>query len=186
MNEKDKGLSDIELKLLVLDYASRAKDLKQFTDKFNLLKSRFNTVMKRIYDETGHKDKLSFSFNDLNVSFTGFDGTIEVSKVQPTRVTFDVEAVEQALGKKRAKAVTMRRYEVNDMDALILYLKECGVDPKIFRSFITVDKSVNNNAIDHMVETGQVTEEELQGCYTISKSEPYFKVNIVKGKNDFK
>ena len=70
------------------------------------------------------------------------------------------------------------------MPALVTYLKECGVDPKIFKSFIVTTKSVDTKELDRLEEIGKITTSQVQGCYTVKNQKPYFTVGLRKGKGD--
>jgi len=73
------------------------------------------------------------------------------------------------------------------MVGLITYLKECGIDPKVFKSFISVRKTVDTKELDRLEELGMITAEQIKGCYTVKNQNPYFTVNIGKGQeNDWK
>ena len=70
------------------------------------------------------------------------------------------------------------------MNALTAYLKECDVDPKIFKSFISVSKSVDVQELDRLEEIGKITAEQVKGCYTIKKQNPYFTVGVKRVRDD--
>ena len=70
------------------------------------------------------------------------------------------------------------------MNGLVTYLKECGISPKVFKSFISVRKTVNTKELDKLEELGKITAEQIKGCYTVKSQNPYFTVNIGKGQGN--
>jgi hypothetical protein len=65
------------------------------------------------------------------------------------------------------------------MDNLVKYLKQCGVSPKKFKSFITVEKSVDKKKLDFLFETGEIKTKDLDGCYELKESESYLKIDML-------
>jgi hypothetical protein len=70
------------------------------------------------------------------------------------------------------------------MNGLITYLKDCGISPKVFKSFISVRKTVNTKELDRLEELGKITAEQIKGCYTVKSQSPYFTVNVGKGQDN--
>ena len=107
-----------------------------------------------------------------------------ITRIQNTRIKFDPDLLEKALGKTLSEDVIIKHYTVNDMFGLTAYLKQCknGVDPKVFKSFISVSKTVDTKALDQLEALGKITAKQIQGCYTISKDVPYFTVSVGKGQ----
>ena len=107
-----------------------------------------------------------------------------VNRIQKSSVEFDPDKLAKALGKQLAKQVIIKKYEITDMDALIAYLKECDVDPKIFKSFLNVSQSVDIQELDRLEEIGKITAEQVKGCYTVKRQKPYFTVGVKRGHDD--
>lgn len=79
-----------------------------------------------------------------------------VNKVQKTSVIFDVDALENNLSKEMCKDVIDKSYTITDINRLIIYLKSCGVDPKVFKSFINVTKTVDEKKLDKLADLGLI------------------------------
>ncbi len=56
---------------------------------------------------------------------------------------------------------------------LLSILKECGVDAKKFKKYITVTEEVQDEKIDNLYEVGEITKEDIADCYKVECSEPY-------------
>ena len=83
-----------------------------------------------------------------------------------------------------SKNVIDKSYTITDINRLIIYLKSCGVDPKVFKSFINVTKTVDEKKLDKLAELGVIRKEQLEGCYTLKRKKPYFTVKMKLGKHD--
>lgn len=102
-----------------------------------------------------------------------------VKKVYKNRVVYDAEKVENAVGKKLASEIIEKEYTVNDMVGLTAYLKECGVDPKVFKDFIDVSKTVNTAKLEQAYQLGKVEMKDLRGCYDVELISSYIDVKEV-------
>ncbi len=171
------NLSTDEFKQYVRKFSRSQKRFKQVQERFNELKAQFNSDAKDYFE--------SKNITSLFVDAEEFNGeALVVSQVKKTNVEFDVDKLEKALGKTIAKSVISRQYSVIDMQGLVAYLKECAVDPKIFKSFLNVTKVVDTKELDRLEELGKITLEQIKGCYTVKQYSPYFTIRAKKGQND--
>lgn len=161
----------------VLEFFQKQRKFKQVQAHFNELKSKFYSDMEGYFKDNGLDGKL-FIDSEINTE------SLTVTRVQNTKVVFDADKLEKALGKNIAKYVVLKRYEITDMDGLIVYLKECGVDPHVFKSFIAVSKNVDTQELERLEELGKINAEQIQGCYSVTRQKPYFTVNVGKGRGD--
>lgn len=161
----------------VLRFFQEQQLFKQAQSKFTDVKERFYSDMEDYFKHNNVDGKLRI--DDIpNME------TLVVNRVQSTKLEFDLIKLEKALGKELSKLVINKRYEIIDMDGLIAYLKECGVDPKIFKSFLLVQRSLNTPELDRLADIGKITQDQIEGCYTIKKQKPYFTVNVGRGQGD--
>lgn len=178
MTKKSKSgkakLSSKECKLSVLRFFEKQKRFKQIQAQYNEAKAQFNSDMENYFEYEG------ISKMDVNEYA---DGPLVVNRIQKSSVEFDPDKLEKALG-KLAKDIIIKRYEIVDMTGLIAYLKECGVDPKVFKSFLNVSKTVDTRELDRLEELGKITASQVDGCYTIKYQNPYFTVSVKKGCNN--
>lgn len=149
---------------------------KNMKENFEDVKRKFYEDMDEYFESGNLEDDGSaiFKYPDLG------EGALKVTKVQRTSVEFKVDKLEEVLPKEVAKKTIIKRYEVVDMQGLTLYLKKCNVDPKIFKKFLSVTKTVDTKELDKLEELGQISVEQIKGCYTIKKSPPYYTVSEIK------
>lgn len=162
-------------RFMALEFFRKNRELKEMQGQMNVLKKNFYGSINEFFDENDVDSEISFSYNEI-----ADKQILRIKKVQKVSVNFDADSVDKVLDKEFSEQVIIKKYEVNDMPGLIAYLKECGVNPKVFKSFIDVKKSVDVSVLENLVATGKVSEESLDGCYTTEKQNPYYTVTAKK------
>lgn len=152
-------------------------ELKEKQKQFDETKKEFYEKMEKFFEENDVEKSTVFTSKSLKD-----EDDLTVTRTQKSSITFYPEKVKKALGKELSKQVIESRYEIIDFDGLVSYLKECGVDPKIFKTFLNVEKKVNEKELDKLDELGKIDIKQLKGCYTVKNQKPYFTVK--RGKNN--
>lgn len=152
----------------------KTQRFKEVEAKFKQIKAECTRIIDAYFKENDTKT-VTVDMSDI------FPGSIKVSQVQRVSVNFDAGKVERALPKSIASKVISKKYEINDIDGLVAYLKSCGVDPKIFKSFLSITKSVNVRELERLNELGEFDEHDLDGCFSVTRSDPYYKLKAEKG-----
>lgn len=179
-NKKSK-LTENECRQFVLRFFREQKQFKQVQSKFDESKKQFNDIMNDYFECNDIEKSTTFSYpNSLGQSA----GDLIVNRIQKSSVIFDADKLEKTLDNELSKRVILKHYEIIDMTGLIAYLKSCGVDPKVFKSFLSVSKSVDVAELDRLEELGKITTEQVQGCYTVKRQKPYFTVGVVRGRGN--
>nr|UVM95750.1 MAG: hypothetical protein [Bacteriophage sp.] len=161
----------------VKEFYNEQKEFKERQERFNTIKQLFYNDVKELFNYEGI-DKLVVDNEDLE------GNELVVNRVQKTSVIFDIDALENNLSKEMSKDVIDKSYTITDINRLIIYLKSCGVDPKVFKSFINVTKTVDEKKLDKLADLGLIRKEQLEGCYTLKRKKPYFTVRMKRGKHD--
>lgn len=155
----------------VLWFHSLDEAFKKSKRQFDEQKKSFYLDMEKFFEGT-NKKIMTFKYDDYGLN------NLKVTKVQKTKVDFDVDKLERCLGSYK-KNVILKQYEITDFESLVKYLKSCGVDPKVFKEFIEVRKSIDEKALDSLVDKEVITLDDLKGSYKVSTSDPYFTVKEV-------
>lgn len=161
---------------LVLWYYQQKETFDAIEKEFKKEKDKFNGEIEEYFKLFPGKKSISFDFEQIESNFK-----LNVTRVQKASIEFDEDKLEKAIG-KYSKDVILKRYEITDIFGLIAYLKSCGVDPNIFKSFLEVHKTVDTKALDLLEEKGKISSKDIDGCYEVKQSKPYFIVK--KGKNN--
>lgn len=148
-----------------------AQELKKKNDEiFEQAKNKFTNAADIYFKLKGRDNEV---IDDLNCS-------ISITKVQKMNIQWNVDKLTKSLGKQICKTVILKKYEIMDMLGLITYLKECGVDPKVFKSFLAIEETVDVKELERLEELGKISKEQLKGCYSVKCQKPYYQVR--KGK----
>ena len=156
------------LKVQVVNFFQEQKKFKRSKAEFEKSKSEFYESMSNYFGPCDTEIKFDCKNKD-ELSDSGGKYFV-VKKLVRSTVEFD--------SAKLAKSLTglgfclddiiLKRYEVSDMKGLISYLKECNVNPSIFKSFLTVSSSVNSQELNRLEEIGKLSLDDIKGCYPVS------------------
>ena len=149
---------------------------KNMEENFKNVKIKFYEDMDEYFESGRLEDDGSAIFNYPDIG----GGGLKVTRIQRTNVEFDVDKLERVLSKEIAKKVITKKYEVINMEGLISYLKKCNVDPQVFKEFLNVTKFVDTKEMDKLEELGKISINQIRGCYSVKKSNPYYTVSEMK------
>lgn len=150
--------------------AGMLKERDETTQELAKYMSRAN---KTDYKFDVEKDsELTYNYDDLEESY-------RCKYIEATQIIYDAEKIEEKFDKEFCNDVINKTYIVNDINGLIKLLKSSGVDPKQFKKFLYVEKTVNKEKLESLFDLGELSLEQLNGCYDTKKSKGRWMV----GKN---
>jgi len=106
---------------------------------------------------------------------------IRVSKRSKIYIDYFVGKLREKLHKTVFSKVTSRTYYIKDINGLIELMKQAGIKPSQFKKLIDVKIEVNGNMIKQLYEVGDITKEDLDGCYEV-KVTNYIDMRQIKEK----
>lgn len=160
------------------NYYRKEQKFKQVKQQYEELRKQFEVDMLELTDTLGKK-RVLFDSETMND-----DGTLSVRKVEKTSIEWDADKLERKLPKSIAKKVIKKKYSIADMNGLVEYLKSCGVDPKVFKRYLAIDKTVDVKAVDQLGNVGEISVQQISGCYVVKCHKPYFTLSVKKGDDD--
>lgn len=137
--------------------------------EFDKEKKAFYAAMGGVIDDFGEGSSYRFSNASRNYRLT---------RSVPTKVIFDVDKLEEKLGKRLSSQVVETKAQIEDLKGLTKYLKGCSVDPKVFKSFISVQKTVDKAALEQLEALGEVDKEDLIGTFEVTVGNPSFRIFV--------
>lgn len=182
--QSKQALSEQQVETLVVQLNELNNEFKKTEDEYKAKKSSLCSVLKD-YMALKKIDSLDFLFKagrykDRPTNFS-------IKHVCPKKIIFDPDKMEKKLSKmdkNDLSEIIHKTYKINDIDGLIEYLKSCGVNPKKFKEFLTIEKVVDNKKVDEFSKIGKITEKDVEGCYTVKENESYFKISEVEYEGD--
>lgn len=179
MSKQSKAETEEEkIRQIVLEYFGKRAEFKNLQADFEEVKQQFNNVMEAYFQESGITS-MKIESNEL------VEGDLLVTRVQKLNVSFDADKLESVLNRELVKRVICKQYVITDILGLVEYLKKCKVDPKVFKSFLSITKTVDTKELDRLEEVGKVTLNQIKDCYVTNAQRPYFVVKVKrKGKSE--
>ncbi len=152
-------------------------ELREYRLKFKDIESQYKKKNEELQKKIREFMKLNefTEFKFLSKSKMG-DIPLRVLNVVPKSVTFDVKKLKEKLDREIFNEVVNKEYVINDFQGLVKYLKKCGVDPKKFKTFIDVTETVNTKRLDELGSLGEISEEDIDGCYEVTEKNGFVKI----------
>lgn len=158
----------------VSEYYRVLQKVKNLTKKYEDRKAQFMVDM----DE-------AFSGSEQSLVFRNPAGQeIRVTRASKTQIEWDIGKLRKRIPKKKVNKILDKVYTINNMPMLTSYLRQCGVDPDAFKSFITVDEKVSTVKLNELSELGELRPEDIQGCYTVNQGNIYYKLTMKERGNE--
>lgn len=161
---------------------------KKLDDKaFNDEKQEFYEVMDRHFGskEAHGASKLTFTVGyDDEDNTRAVGGEYTVTRCQKRRIVFDIAKLRRKLGKKKFKAVSTATWNCFDIDGLAKYVKSLGGEFDVFKSFFNVTTEVDESEVNRLSEIGEITAEDIEGCYSVNEGKPWYKVSFKAAEDD--
>ena len=177
MEKRKSKINSEECNQSILNFFQKKKKFDQIQTRFGEIKAEFYNDMEDYFKNNSVDGKLTIDSDE----FSGAKSFV-VTRIQSSKIEFNADKLEKSLGKEFSRDVIQKHYEIVDMSGLVSYLKECGINSKVFKSFVSVKKTVNTKELDRLEELGKITADQIKGCYTVKTQSPYFTVNAVKGQ----
>lgn len=171
------------------------RDLKIYDSVRRLYEARetYNEA-KKYLDEVNKKESLyirNFMFSNCQEKFFEISLSegmnyynnpvkLKVQEVVSQKIKWLLSKVKEGLTKEQYNKVVDKQYMIVDMPGLVKYLKSCGVNPKEFKKYLSVQETMNESKLEKAYDLGEVKRKQLEGCYEIVNSNPYIKITEMK------
>ena len=165
MNKLEKMISEL------FEIKNKSKRLQ---DEYKI---RIKYLEKKIDEAFTKKNKTDYSFfaEDNEGQFY-----YKATSVKPKKIEWNMETLKQILDKEIFDEICIKKYTIIDYDGFVKYLKSLKADPKIFKNFVQCEKTMNQNKLDQLSELGEISIDDLEGCYTVINKEQYVRVTKTK------
>jgi uncharacterized protein YjhX (UPF0386 family) len=160
---------------------NNAKDKKLKTICLNLFKfKQIEQEAKENYAKTQSELKDYFkSSKDKTISFSANGKNYKVTDVNPTIINWDIDKLSKQLEKNGKKDllpdIVTKTITVTDWNGFSSLLAKYGVKPKEVKAFLGVKQKVDQKKMDSLSDVGEITAEDIEGCYTVQNSSGYVK-----------
>lgn len=173
MKASKQKLSEQEAQKQIEKFYESKRRKAEADSEFEKEKKAFYQAMGEVIEDFGEGS--SYAFSNLN-------GNYKLTRSVPIKVIFDTDKLQDKLGKHLSLQVIESKAVIEDLPGLVKYLKDCGVDPKVFKSFISVQKSVDKAALEQLEALGKIDKEDLTGTFEVTVGNPSFRITMRKPK----
>lgn len=111
------------------------------------------------------------------------DGTYKTAKVTLVRgntVTYNLEKLKQKFEKNELKRFVDTTYKINNVDEFKAMLEKYNVPNKEVKKYIEKEQVLREDKLKRLYEIGEVSVEQLAGCYDVKEKKPYIKLTMPK------
>lgn len=172
-------------KLLLLP--SKEKKIKKAVIELETLNANFKSEEEKYKKRKLELQDLIKGYTDKNnVEEFGFVWLDKVKRIKPIiqkKIIWDMDKLSKKVRKSLLNEILDKTYTINDMNGLIDFLKDYDVDPKKFKKFINVEQKVNNKKVDELNALGELTYDDLAGCYELQANLSYVKISDLEASD---
>lgn len=162
-----------KIKDAIEEMAALDKSFKESEEIYKLKKNKLASTIKKFMGDN-KIDALDFINKAHNI--------YKVKFVQPKKIIFDADKLESKIDRDLCALFISKEYQINDIISFIAYMKSIGADPKIVRSYLDIKKKVDEKKLDELSELGQISEDDIKGCYQVKEISSYIKISEVENE----
>lgn len=108
---------------------------------------------------------------------------ITASKIERITINYIAEKLKERLDREKYNEIVQKRCIVNNYEGLKELLRKHGVRFKEFSEHVQVFDEVKKDTVKELYEVGDITNEELKGCYTATVTK-FIQFKEMKKKNE--
>lgn len=177
--DKTRGLAQLKETTSFL-YKLR-EEKRKFDNYYNKANKKYTTDISNtffsMFPKGTHKEQIVL---DEGAEFYDNPIVLMVNRIQSKKIIWSLDNLRKKVSKNLFKKFVNKTYTINNSKAFMAYMKQLGADPKKVKSFIQIDEELNESALNELYETGKLTLDDVEGCYTIEVAEPFIKLSEVK------
>lgn len=143
------------------------------------LEKKESLVISNFFFSNVKEDSFDIRLDEGNTFYSN-PVDVRVTNVRTKKIVWNIEKLKQKLEKAVIRKIIKKKYTITDFEGLVKYLKQCGVDPRKFKKYISVEESVDSEMLDHLYSVGEVNKKDIEGCYEIQVGNPQIRIKETK------
>lgn len=163
-----------KLEQLIFELDELKQTNKEQQDKFQIKKKYLEKKIDQLLEK---KNEVSYSFSDSGIFY-------KATSVKLKSIEWKINTLQQVLDKEIFNEICNKTYTIIDYDGMAKYLKSIGADPKKIKSFISCEKKIDQKKVDQLSELGEISLDDLEGCYSVQNKESYIKITKTEEEID--
>lgn len=162
----------------VTEFSMLQEKKKQWDARFNEKKADFYKFMSEVLDSGAVGDGSTFEFITDERAKDGSVRTFnfKTTRIIPTKIRWDTSKLKKKLDADIYRDVVKRDRQLVDPKGLAEYVKSLGGKPSKLWSFFSVTDSVDGKAMDQAFDIGDITQEDVAGCFSVEAKPEFYRV----------
>lgn len=168
--------SRMEVESAIVEFNSLQEKKRQLDSKFNEKKAAFYRYMSEALESGEVCDGSTYEFQADKFFADGSSKVFnfKATRIIPTKIVWDAAKLKEKLDRDVFRDVVKRDRQLVDAVGLAKYVKSIGGKPSELWSFFNVTDVVDEKAINQAFDIGDLTQEDVAGCFSVeTKSESY-------------
>lgn len=169
-NKKDKELIEQLNKVYIMK------------EKFKKIKEDHDTLKDEVY-QIAEEYMKEAKVNSLSFVENNNQQIVTIKKIQSVGINWAIEKLCKKLPKALLDKVLIKKYSITNWGKVTEVMKKYGVPASEIIPYISVEKQVSQEAVNHYYELGEIKTAHLKDCYTTEITSSYLqmsKSDIVK------
>lgn len=157
-------------------------ELYTIKERFKIVEKTYKSECQRLQElievHMAEQKISKFDFVAKTGIFKDDNKTLKVTSVTPKSIVFDPEKLEKKLPRNVVDEVILKEITVDDWAGLVCYLKSCGADAKIVKSFLNIKKTVDSGKLNQLSDLGEISQDDIEGCYEVTERKGYIRIDV--------
>lgn len=167
-----------EVKLKIIELLEEDEKFSKIKKEHEQKRAELQTFIKNFMFVNGMNALQFKAFS--GEEFAANPQMLECKIVTPCSIEFLPDKMIEALGKDEANNYIETEINISDWNGFMEYMKELGADANKVKSFLNVEKKVDKKMLDNAEKLGQISLQDLKGCYKVTKKNSYLKISRIK------
>ena len=138
----------------------KARELDELAKKTDLELKACKGFIQDYFDK---KELFRYEVKDSMIA----SSKVMAIKTERVYITYLVDKLKAKLDKEMWPEIINKTHTINDYNGLVSLMKAYGVSPKEFKEFIGVVEAANGDKIKQLYAVGDITKEDIKGCFEV-------------------
>lgn len=140
------------------------RETRALAKQIELLQSKLDNN-KKLIQEYFDKKRINAIQVNAEAENTGSGKVLVAMKRERANIEYNIAKLKERLPSHILQKALIKNYIITDIDRLKAMLKACGASAKEFKECIRVEEKANKKQLSQLYSMGDITLEDLQGCY---------------------
>jgi len=136
-------------------------ELKRTQEQIKSLSNKEKKLKNQIINNLEKRGRKNYTIENV-------DNKTTATIIEKVNISYNINNLKNKLDKSLLAKIIDKKYEILDFEIFKTLFKKLGGKPSQIKSVIEVEETINKNMINELFEKGDITKEDLKGCYDAS------------------